>query len=610
MRSPRTPPRLLAAALAAALALPLPPAAAQSVRLPELGDSASEGLTPGAERRLGEQVMREVRRDPAYLDDPLLLEYVQALWAPLVRAAQRRGDIGSDLAGLFAWEVFLVQDRSVNAFALPGGHVGVYLGLVAMTASRDELASVLAHELSHVTQRHIARSMAAASRQSTVGMLAMILGILAASRSNNTDALQATIAGGQAVMAQGQLNFSRDMEREADRTGYGIYADAGYTPAGVAAMFEKLDAANRLNDSGAFPYLRSHPLTVERVAEARSRLQTTGQAAAGPQGQQGPSEGRLTKGSAAHEDGGPPTALTHALMQARARVLMDPSAQALRRHLDPPAPSATALERVTAYYAAALAASRLNEHTTARAALDKLEGAFAAAGKVIASARPVAPQAPTAADVDGLSLRTLAVLRSDVLLAAGNASAAWAALQDLPASASHVPLPPLRRLAQGALGVASASSAAADAGSATAPADGTAPSRALMLQRAETVLRLSPAPREAVNDLNGQLQSWVAEHRQDAAAWSLLARTSEALGLRLRALRAQAEVRAAQGDLGADIDRLRSAQATSRTAAGADFIEASVIDARLRELLQQRRQLAAELRGNRRPGDGEEPPGR
>ena len=131
-----------------------------------------------------------------------------------------------------------------------------------------------------------------------------------------------------------------------------------------------------------------------------------------------------------------------------------------------------------------------------------------------------------------------------------------------------------------------------------------------MLQRAETVLRLSPAPREAVNDLNGQLQSWVAEHRQDAAAWSLLARTSEALGLRLRALRAQAEVRAAQGDLGAAIDRLRAAQATSRTAAGADFIEASVIDARLRELLQQRRQLAAELRGNRRPGDGEEPPGR
>jgi predicted Zn-dependent protease len=111
-------------------------------------------------------------------------------------------------------------------------------------------------------------------------------------------------------------------------------------------------------------------------------------------------------------------------------------------------------------------------------------------------------------------------------------------------------------------------------------------------------------------ELNGQLQAHVAEERQDATAWSLLARTSEALGLKLRSLRAQAEARAAMGDLGAAIDRLRSAQAASRNAAGPDIIEASVIDARLRELQLQRRQLAAELRGRRGPDTEDDRPSR
>jgi predicted Zn-dependent protease len=163
----KTPARLLLAA-ALATALPAPPLGAQTggaVRLPALGESASEDFSVGTERRIGEQIMAEIRRDPAYLDDPLLLDYVQSLWAPLVDAARARGNIGADLDTAFAWEAFLVRDRSVNAFALPGGFVGVHLGLMAMTGTRDELASVLAHELSHVTQRHIARSVASASRQ-------------------------------------------------------------------------------------------------------------------------------------------------------------------------------------------------------------------------------------------------------------------------------------------------------------------------------------------------------------------------------------------------------------------------------------------------------------
>jgi predicted Zn-dependent protease len=176
--------------------------------------------------------MRDIRRDPDYLDDPVLLEYLNSIWQPLVAAAKSRGDIDPGTDGQFAWEAFLVRDRSVNAFALPGGFVGVHLGLIAMTSSADELASVLAHELTHVTQRHIARSIGNSQKASLVGLGAMILGILAASRSNNADMAQAAIVGGQAAALQGQLNFSRDMEREADRIGFGVPGCRGVQPGG------------------------------------------------------------------------------------------------------------------------------------------------------------------------------------------------------------------------------------------------------------------------------------------------------------------------------------------------------------------------------------------
>jgi predicted Zn-dependent protease len=245
------------------------------VRLPSLGESASDDLTVAAEKRLGEQIMREIRRDPDYLDDPVLLDYLQSIWNPLVSAARQRGDLSADIGAAFAWEAFLVRDRSVNAFALPGGFVGVHLALIALTGSGDELASVLAHELSHVTQRHIARSITNSQRQGLLAMAGLILGILAAGRSHSPDAAQAAVIGSQAASVQGQLNFSRDMEREADRIGFAVLDQAGFEPAGMALMFEKLDQANRLNDSGSYPYLRSHPLTTERIAEARVRAGAT-----------------------------------------------------------------------------------------------------------------------------------------------------------------------------------------------------------------------------------------------------------------------------------------------------------------------------------------------
>ncbi len=237
------------------------------LQLPTLGDGSE--MTSSAERRIGDRIAREIYRDPDYIDDPVLAEYVQGIWQPLLASARARGDLSRELEERFAWEVMLVRDRTVNAFALPGGYLGVHLGLVAVVASRDELASVLGHELSHVTQRHISRLIAKQGQQTPWMIGAMILGILAASRS--PDAGSAMIVGGQALAAQTQLNFSRDMAREADRVGFGVMTEAGFDPHGFVSMFDKLQQASRLNDNGAYPYLRSHPLTTERIADMQSR---------------------------------------------------------------------------------------------------------------------------------------------------------------------------------------------------------------------------------------------------------------------------------------------------------------------------------------------------
>ena len=138
------------------------PVHAQPSGLPGLGDGESISLS--AERQLGDRIARELYRDPDYIEDPVLDEYIQLLWAPLVRAAAARGELSAELQERFAWRILLGRDRSVNAFALPGGYLGVHLGLISVVGSHDELASVLAHELSHVSQRHIARGMSEQSR--------------------------------------------------------------------------------------------------------------------------------------------------------------------------------------------------------------------------------------------------------------------------------------------------------------------------------------------------------------------------------------------------------------------------------------------------------------
>jgi predicted Zn-dependent protease len=367
------PSRLTFALLAALMAFSGVPATAQGLggkgvtsgaSLPALGDNLD--MTSAKERRIGDRIASSIFRDPDYLDDPVLTDYVQGIWQPLMTAARARGELGQELDDRFAWQLFLLRDRSINAFALPGGYFGVHLGLVGVVSSRDELAAVLGHEMSHVTQRHIARLMTQQSQQAPWVMAAMVLGALAASKSPN--AASAAIVGGQALAVQNQLNFSRDMEREADRVGFGVMTDAGFDSRGVAAMFEKLQQASRLNDNGAFPYLRSHPLNTQRIAEAQSRLQLAVPPAP------------LT-GDAAQD--AVQTRVVHAMVAARARVLAAPGVDQQRSMIEQArARSAAAVSTeqamvadaaaVGALYAGALAAAQLRDFGQARSLLAAL----------------------------------------------------------------------------------------------------------------------------------------------------------------------------------------------------------------------------------------------
>jgi len=529
---------------------------APAPRLPALGDAAAEDLSIGDERRLGEQIMREARRDPAWLDDPVLLAYMQSLWQPLVQAARARGDIDANLERQFPWELFLVRDRSVNAFALPGGYIGVHLGLLAISTNRDQLASVLAHELSHVTQRHIARSMGNARNTSLVGVAAMLLGILAASRANNIDMANAAIMGGQGAALQGQLNFSREMEREADRVGFAVLEGAGFATGGMAQMFERLAGNAAVSDSGAFPYLRTHPLTVERISEARSRMLLAG-------------AGALPRAS-----------LLHALMQARARVLMDKNPQALQRLVGGATSSTLATDRIAALYAAALAQSSLGQSLAAEDL-----------------AREAQRQASALTQREPAAEAVLVLLPAEARLAAGDGAGAWRQLE---------------RFTSPTGGSAAPSATQATPAPQSSPGSASRDDRSLLTLRAQAALkwheRDAPAATAAVRASTEGLQTWLAEHAQDAPAWELLAATAEALGQKLRSMRAAAEARAALGDLTGAIDRLRAAQAVARgtststaggpagTANAPDFIDASIIDTRLRQLLEERRRLAIEAR--------------
>ncbi len=517
--------------MAATASLPLgfSPAVAQSsaasASLPHLGEPGDLGL--GAERRLGERIAAQLYRDPDYIDDPELALYVDTLWQPLLRAARTRGELPPEMAERFALSVLLGRDRSINAFALPGGYFGLHLGLIAATQDRSELASVLAHELSHVTQRHIARLLDQQNRQAPWVLAGMVLGALAAAKS--PDAANALLVGSQALAAQAQLNFSRDMEREADRVGFSLMDEAGFAASGFANMFERLQQANRLNDNGAFAYLRSHPLTGERLADMRARLGVPG---------------AIPK---------PEADVWAALMAARARTLTGPGQDALRQaaQAEPPGGGATladAKRRAAHWYASALAYARLRDAATARQRWQQLQSTL---------------QAMPAAAVDAQAWRALHALGAELAVLAADGPLAQAELQRVAQWETRLGFKSPSRATL--MGRVSAAQAAFVGG--------------------------APMAAATVSELAQAMADYTAAHPLDGPAWAALAQLRQLQGLALAALRAQAESRAAWYDYAGAVEHGRAAQrlATQRNAAGqvpqlsaAETIELAILDTRTR----------------------------
>lgn len=230
--------------------------------LPELGDASLSVISPAEERRLGESIMREIRRDPAYLDDAEATDYVSALGARLVS----RSD-----AVRQEFDFFVVRDPQINAFAMPGGFIGIHTGLLLAAQSESEVAGVMAHEIAHVTQRHIARMISHQGQSQILSIAALAIALIAA--RSNSQVGEAAAAFGQAGVVQSQLNFTRDNEREADRVGVQLLDAAGFDPRGMTGFFERLQRATRLYEGGAPSYLRTHPLNYERIGDIQNRVE-------------------------------------------------------------------------------------------------------------------------------------------------------------------------------------------------------------------------------------------------------------------------------------------------------------------------------------------------
>ncbi len=237
-------------------------AAAQS--LPDLGDVSQTGFSPIQERKLGETIIRQLRANGAYINDPEVNDYLNELGHRLVASSR---DVKQD------FEFFGVPDPQVNAFALPGGYIGVHTGLILLTQSESELAGVLAHEISHVTQHHMARALSAQKDSMLMSLAGLALAILAARGSSGSsgEVASAAIAATQALTIQNQLNFTRENEYEADRIGFQRLDDAGFDVTAMATFMERMQRAFRFVEGSAPTYLRTHPITYERIAEAQAR---------------------------------------------------------------------------------------------------------------------------------------------------------------------------------------------------------------------------------------------------------------------------------------------------------------------------------------------------
>jgi len=231
--------------------------------LPDIGSPAAAVLNGTDEYQLGAMVIHQLRDQNAILDDPEITEYLNALGSRLATQAPD---------GAPHFQFFAVRDNAINAFALPGGFICINAGLITQTRSESELASVMGHEMAHVTQHHIARQIRAQSQQSLTTAAAMLAAILLGSLGGGGgQAIEGGIAAAQGLAVQQQINFTRDNEAEADRVGIGFLAGAGFDTRAMANFFETIGRTEGLAGTYIPAMLQDHPVTSVRIAEARAR---------------------------------------------------------------------------------------------------------------------------------------------------------------------------------------------------------------------------------------------------------------------------------------------------------------------------------------------------
>ena len=269
----------IAAPLAFALALLAGGLHAQDSNLPDIGSSAGAVLSPAQQAQYGAMTLSQLRNYGYTLEDPLLGGWLQSLGERLGAASDQPRQ---------RYTFFLLRDRQINAFATLGGYVAVNAGLVLAADDEDEVASVLSHEIAHVTQSHVLRGVERAQRDSIPILLAMI-GAIAVAQASGTrsgdNAAMAAVASAQGLMAQRQIDYTRSNEAEADRIGIRTLARSGYRPTAMADFFQKLQTVVRANEGGdrerTPDYLQTHPVTTTRISEARQRAEQLAAAGTG-----------------------------------------------------------------------------------------------------------------------------------------------------------------------------------------------------------------------------------------------------------------------------------------------------------------------------------------
>ncbi|MBN8713768.1 MAG: M48 family metallopeptidase [Xanthomonadales bacterium] len=254
----RLPVALICAALSCAVG------AQQDARLPDLGSSANALISPQEAQDYGASMLRQMRALDMVVDDPLLDDYISDLGYRLASNSAKPKDH-------FAF--FIVKDPQINAFAAPGGYIAVNSGLMVITRDESELAGVIAHEIGHITQNHLQRAFEASKKDAPLMALVLLGAVLAGASNNSGDAPMAVLAGGQGLIAQRSINFTRKDEIEADRVGIQTLANAGFDPNAMATFFQHMADVTSAN-AGEYEtpsMLQTHPVTTMRISDAKSR---------------------------------------------------------------------------------------------------------------------------------------------------------------------------------------------------------------------------------------------------------------------------------------------------------------------------------------------------